>query len=201
MTGNPMPTFLSDPPFAVYISLVVAVIVTGMLWFSRRDRNSSIALGCALSLLVAIALLDHLFESPREESVRRVNEMIEAANARNPEAFLNHVADAIQYQGESSNTITVTKDELRRSGFWGILRQFNVQVAAWDFSRSDVAYIDDNNIEIGFLASGKADGKQIPMYFRAKFTRQPDGQMKLSALASYDPIKRVNERKSIPNFP
>jgi hypothetical protein len=196
-----MPTFLSDPPFAVYVSLAVALIVSGMLWFSRRDRNSLIAFGCALSLFAAIALFDHFFESPREESVRRVKEMIEAANARNTEAFLNQVADPIQYQGESSNPVPVTKEELRRSGFWGLLRQHNVQVAAWDFARNDVTLIDDNNIQIGFLASGKAEGKQIPMYFRAKFTRQPDGQMKLSGLASYDPLKRVNERKSIPNFP
>jgi hypothetical protein len=39
------------------------------------------------------------------------------------------------------------------------------------------------------------------MYMRAKFTRQPDGQMKLSGLASFDPIKRTNERKSLPYFP
>lgn len=196
-----MPTFLSDPPFAVYLSLTVALIVSGMLWLSRRDRNSSIALGCALSLLAAVALLDHFFESPREESKRRVNEMIEAANARNPEAFLSHVADTLQYQGESSNPSPITKEQLRNSGFWGILRQFDVRVAATDFDRNDVTLIDDNNIEIGFMGWGKAEGKNIPVYFRAKFTRQKDGQMKLSGLASYDPWKRTNERVSIPNFP
>jgi hypothetical protein len=196
-----MPTFLSDPPFAVYVSLIVVLIVSGMLWLSRRERKSSIAFGCAISLLAAIVLLDHFFESPREESKRRVNEMVEASNARNPEAFLSHVADTLQYQGESSNPIPITKEQLRNSGFWGILRQFDVRVAAWDFDRNDVTRIDDDTIEIGFLASGKADGKQIPMYFRAKFTRQSDGQMKLSGLASYDPLKRTKERQSIPNFP
>ena len=41
--------------------------------------------------------------------------------------------------------------------------------------------IDENTIEIGFLAKGEADGKQIPIYFRATFARQSDGQMKLVA--------------------
>jgi hypothetical protein len=200
--GFPMPTFLSDPPTAVYLALALAVIVTGYLWFTRRERKSTLAFAVSLALFGLIGLLDYLFESPREESVRRVQEMIGAANARNREAFVSHIAERFEYEGEGAEAKkTITRDQLLRSGFWDVLAHFNVTVAAWGFDRSDVKLISDETIEIGFLASGKAEGKQIPLYFRARFTRQPDGQMKLTNLASYDPIQGVRERRGIPNFP
>lgn len=196
-----MPTFLSDPPFVVYMILTLAVIVSGLVWFNTRERRSLTVFGCFILLLGLVFLLDRLFESPREEAVRRVQAMTKAADARDTDAFLSHIADKFQYQGEGEQSKTIERDALRHSGIWEILKQHNVHVAAWDFARDDVKEIDANTIEIGFLAKGEADGKQAPMYFRTKFSRQSDGQMKLTGLSSYDPLKRTNERKSIPNFP
>jgi hypothetical protein len=196
-----MPTFISDPPFVVYALLIVAVIVSGSVWWSRRTRRWLIIFASILALLFIVILLDRLFESPREEANRRVLAMTRAADARDRDAFLSHVAESIQYRGESGQPITILRENLRNSAFWEMLKQYNVHVAAWDFDPSDVTEIDDNTVEIGFLAKGEADGKQAPLYFRAKFHRQPDGQMKLIELASFDPIKRVKEPKSIPLFP
>jgi hypothetical protein len=196
-----MPTFLSDPPNAVYLTLTLAVIVCGVVWFNRRDRRSLIVFGCVLALTGIVVLLDRLFESPREESVRRVLAMTKAADARDTDAFLSNIADTFQYQGEGGQPKTISRDDLRKSVLWEVLKQYNVHVAAWDFARDDVTQVDANTVEIGFLAKGEADGKQAPMYMRAKFTRQPDGQMKLSGLAAFDPIQRTNERKSLPYFP
>jgi hypothetical protein len=198
-----MPTFLSDPPFTVYLLLALLVFVTGGIWSSNRNRKSLCAFVGALGLLAAVLLLDFLFESPREESVRRIQAMMKAANERDTEAFVSHVADTVQYRGESANPMTLTRDQIRKAGFWNALRQFNVRVAAWDFSRSDVKELGDNRIEIGFLAKGEAvaEGKQFPVYFRATFSRQADGQMKLVELASFEPMKRQNAPMSIPQFP
>ena len=195
-----MPTFLSDPSFSVYLILAAAFLITFAVWYANRTRRSLAALGAVVGVLAVVFLIDFLSESPREEAVRRAQAMVKAADARDRDGFLAHVADKVEYRGESA-PVTVTREQLRNSQMWAVLEQYKPHVAAWDFSRHDVQQIDDNTIEIGFLAKGEAQERQVPMYFRAKFARQGDGQLKLVAIASFDPMKRVNERKSIPYFP
>jgi hypothetical protein len=195
-----MPTFLSDPPLIVYVMLTLAVIISGSMWFNRRTQQSVIGFGSFVALLALLVLLDWLFESPREESVRRVLAMTHAADARDSEAFLSNIADSFEYE-DVGRSRTISREALRTSAIWEILRQNNVHTAAWDFDRSDVVEVDANTIEIGFLAKGETTNNQVPIYLRAKFTRQQDGQMKLTGLASFDPMKRTNERLSIPYLP
>jgi hypothetical protein len=196
-----VPTFLSDPPQTAYLLLFAAALVSGAVWFNRRDnRRSLVVFGSIAAVLALLVLLDKLFESPREESVRAVQTMVRAADTRDANAFVANIADTLEYHGESA-PVTVTREQVRSGGFWNVLRQHTVHIAAWDFSRDDVREIDANTIEIGFLAKGEANGQQAPLYFRATFARQPDGFMKLTKLATYDPMKRTNERKTIPFFP
>lgn len=196
-----MPTFLSDPPQSVYLLLFAAVLVSGAVWFNRRDnRRALVVFGSIGALFAVLLLLDLLFESPREESVRAVQTMVQAANTRDTNAFVAHVADTLEYQGEST-PVSLTREQVRVGGFWNNLRQFDARVAAWDFSRDDVRDAGANAIEIGFLAKGEARGQQAPLYFRATFARQPDGKMRLTRLATFDPLQRENQRKTIPFFP
>lgn len=196
-----MPSFLSDPPLFVYIILLLAVLACFWAWMNRRDRTSLLLFIAALGVLALVFLIDRLFESPREEAVRRVQAMAKAADERDTEGFLANVADTIEYQGDSGQPITISRDSLRQANMWALLKQYRVHVAAWGFSRDDAVAADDNTIEVGFLAKAEADGKQVPMYLRARFHRQADGQFKLTGLSSYDPVKQTNERKTIPNFP
>jgi hypothetical protein len=195
-----MPTFLSDPPFSVYLVLAAVVLIAFAVWFANRSRRSLAVLAGACAVLAVVFVIDMLFESTREEAVRRAMAMVKAADARDTEAFVSHVADKFEYRGEGQ-PVTVTRDQLRKSQMWEVLKQYNVHVAAWDFARADVEHINDDTVEIGFLAKGEGQGQQVPIYLRAKFARQGDGQMKLTAIASFDPLKRVNERKTIPYFP
>jgi hypothetical protein len=195
-----MLTLLSDPSPTVYFVLIGVVLVTGVIAARKQDRRSWIVLGAAAGVLLLVFLIDRSFESPREGAVAAVQEMVQAADGRNPHAFAEHIADTFEYKG-AGTPVRVTRDQIRDGGFWDILRRHNVHVAAWDFAREDVREIDPNTVEIGFLGKGEAEGKQFPMYFRATFTRQPDGRMRLTGLASYDPMKRTNEPKSIPFFP
>lgn len=196
-----MPTFLSDPPQSLYLLLFGALFVSAAVWFNRRDNRKAlfvlIGIGAVLAL---VALLDRLFESPREESVQAVQTMVRAADTRDVNAFVEHIADTLEYRGESQ-PVTVTREQIRVGGFWNVLRQHNVHVAAWDFSRDDVREVGSNVIELGFLAKGEANGQQAPLYFRATFVRQPDGKMRLTRLATFDPLQRENQRKTIPFFP
>jgi hypothetical protein len=194
-----MPTFLADPPQVVIVLLVAGLLVTGLIWLNRRGRKVAIAFLVLLALTCLVVLVDRLFESPREEAVRRVQAMVAAADHHDPDAFVAHVADTVEYKGESQTPAKFTRDQLRRHPFWNLLRQFNAHVAAWDFSRDDVTYPARQSVEVGFLAKGEADGKPFPMYFRATFQRQADGQLKLVRLASFDAVTR-NKPVSVPGL-
>ena len=184
-----MPTFLADPPQGLYLFLAAALIITGLVWLNRRNRKSLTAFLVVLGLTAVFLLVDRLFESPREEAVRRTQAMVQAADKVDPDSFVAQVADTVVYKA-GSEEFSFTRDQLRRHSFWHSLRQFHPHVAAWDFSRDDVKRADANSVEIGFLTKAEAEGKPIPMYFRATFARQADGQFKLTRIASFDPMQR-----------
>ncbi len=194
-----MPTLLSDPPQWLYLVLGGALVITGALAAQKQDRRAVIPFGIAFLLMLALFLLDKFFESPREEAVRRVHMMQMAADTRNADAFVEHVADKVNVQTDQGMK-TATRDALKKSDFWAMLRQFNVRVSVTSFSRDDVTVIDDNTIEIGFVAKGEADGKSIPLYARATFGKQSDGSFKLTAFKTFEFIDRT-KAFPIPNFP
>lgn len=195
-----MPTFLSDPPQALYLILGGFLVITGAIAAQKQDRRAAIPFGVAALLLLIVFLLDRFFESPREEATRRTFFMGMAADAKNPDAFVEHVADKVTVHTGEGQPKTVTRDEMKKSHFWALLRQFNVQVTTDSFSRDDVKVIDDNTIEIGFVAKGTADGKTIPVYARATFSKQSDGSYKLTSFKSFEFIDRT-KTFTIPNFP
>ena len=194
-----MPTFLIDPAPAFYLVLLAFAIVTGTIAARYQDRSSSIRFGIALAVLLLAYLIDKSFESPREEAVRRVQAMAQAADAKNPDAFVEHLADSFEYRGGEKPT-TVKRDEMRTVPFWEMLRQINARVTVWDFSRDDVKQVDANTIEIGFSGKGESGGTPILLYMKATFRKQPDGQWKLTAIASFK-FENHNEALAIPNFP
>lgn len=190
-----MPPALSDPSPNLLLLVAVFVVIFGVNALRYQSRRSALVLAIPALLLAALLLIDNLFESPREESVRRVQEIVQATNDRSPDRFVEHVSDRFQYHGAN-------KESLRTSGVWRILSNYNVRVAAWGFSRDDVTVSDENNIEIGFLAKGEADGKPLPKYVRAKFSKDPDGAYRLIGLAFYDPVQQTRgSEERIPNFP
>lgn len=190
-----MPTFLSDPPNVVYLLLFAAVVVTGAIAFRRQDKKSVIPFAISALLLLALWLIGFLTESPREEAKRRIEAMAKAAHEKNPDAFVAHAADRVEYNGG-----TLNKEQVRTMGLWNLLKQYDVEVAVWDFDPEQVKQISPTEIEIGFAGQGKAQGTPVPFYFRATFAKQPGGEFLLTKLSSYDYVKRT-ELKAIPNFP
>ena len=190
-----------DPPQLVYLLLGGLLVVTGAIAAQKQERNAALAFGGAFLLMVLVFVLDRVFESPREEVVRRANLMAMAADAKNADAFVAHCADKVEVQTGAGQTKVATRDELKKSGFWHLLTQFNVHVAVWGFDRDDVKHLDDGTVEIGFFAKGEEPGgKQIPVYVRATFRKQSDGSFKMSALRAFDAVRR-DEAFPIPNFP
>jgi hypothetical protein len=111
-----------------------------------------------------------------------------AIDARDPAAFVEHVADSVEIK-TAGPARTISREELKKHPFWETLKAYNVKVAVWDFARDDVKDLGNGTIEIGFMGKGTPkDGGPIPIYLRATFTRQSDGTYKLSGLQTFEPL-------------
>lgn len=193
--------FLTDPPASLYYVFAAVLVVTGLIAVQKQDRRALAAFGAAFLLVAIFFLIDKLNESPREEAERRVHFMAVAATAHNPDAFCEHLADKVTLHTTGGEPVVKTREELRAGGFWGQLRFMGANVRVWDFSRADVKEIDENEIEIGFMARGAdGSGKMFPLYGRATFRRQQNGQFKLTVFKSFNAVNR-QEPQTIPNFP
>jgi len=190
---------LSDPPFALYLVLGAFVVIAGVIAASRQDRRSLRTLVIAVVVLVLVFVIDWLVVSPREGAVASAKAMAKAADARDPAAFIAEVADTVEFH-DGGQPKKVTREQLRTSGFWNMLTQYGVHVAVWDFSRENVREVDANTVEIGFMAKGETPQGQYPLFIRATFTKQTDGQMKLTKFATFHPTNHA-EPMPIPNFP
>ena len=199
--GENMPSILSDPPPILYIVIGVALAVTGAIAAQRQDRKSALPFLVVLAIGLVVFAVDRLVESPREESVRHVQGMAAAADSNQPDEFVKHLADTFTYHSESQSH-TLKREAFKAEPFWHTLRQMNVHVAVWNFSRDDVKVIDDNTVEIGFMAKGEVRGdmaKQFPLYARATFKRQSDGQLKMTEFRTFDPLDH-KKPLTIPQF-
>ena len=197
-----MPTFIADPSQGLYLVLAALLVITGAVAAQKQGRRATVAFGVAFLLVLLVFVIDKTNESPREEAVRRVHMLAASADAKNPDAFGEHVADKVTvYTAEAQQGKEFTRDELKKHPFWGALQAHKVTVSVADFSREDVTVIDGNTVEIGFLGKGTPQGlPTIPVYMRAAFAKQPDGSRKLTALKAYHHLERKN-LASVPNFP
>jgi hypothetical protein len=195
-----MPTLLSDPPQMVYLVLGGLIVITGLIAAQRQNRRAVLPFVAAFLLMFAVFLIDRLVESPREEAVRRSYMLQMAADARNREAFGEHLADKVTIEAGNGEK-TFTRDELKQHAFWHVLQTFNAQVVVKDFSREDAIEINENNVEIGFVGRVDPQGQQWPpVYVRATYSKQSDGSFKLTGLKVYEAVER-NKKATIPGFP
>jgi hypothetical protein len=196
-----MPPFLSDPPQALYLVLGGLLVATGLLAAQRQDRRAAIPFAVAFLLMFLLFVIDKAVESPREEAVRRTYLLALAADAKNPDAFAEQLADRVTLASGNDGGKTFTRDEVKHHPFWNTLKGFNVQVSVKGFSRDDAKQIDENEVEIGFMGHGTPQGgHSIPVYARATYAKQPDGSYKLTVLRLYDPVNH-NQGLTVPGFP
>jgi hypothetical protein len=194
--------FFIDPPRWWYLLLGGFLVISGAVASQKQSKRATLAFGIAFFLMVLAFLVDKSRESPREEAVRRTFMIGASADAKNPEAFIEHVADTVTvHTADAPAGKSFTRAELRAHKFWDELRKHNVKVSVADFAREDVNVIDANTIEIGFLGKGTPQGlPTIPVYMKGTFTKQPDGAFKLSALKLYDHLDR-KKLATVPGFP
>jgi hypothetical protein len=189
-----VPNILSDPSLSLYLVLAVTFVIALAVWYRRRDRKTLLA-ALALGLLVlGLYLVDVSFESPREQANRRVQLMAVAATARDPERFVEQLSDSFNYRG-------VTKQQMRTSGIWATLRNFNARVAVWGFGKGEFEEIGENEIEIGFYAKGESPQGFRWYFMRARFVRDTDGQFRAKTVKFYAPEGGRTNEDPPPGFP
>ena len=178
-----MLTFLSDPSFTLYVILILGVFVTGGLLVRKQDRGSLIRAIIAFVLLLLLFLCDRLYESPREEVVRRVQTMATAANVRNWDEVFVQISDKFQYDKYDKKSF---RDFVSQSA-----NQHTATVNFKDFDRDNFEELPDGQINIGFVAQVTTPSVNlIPLYVKATFVKDADGQYRLRGFTVYSAVNR-----------
>ncbi len=191
-----MPNFFSDPPFLLYAILFIGFVVAGAVWYRLRSRKSRIAVGVFALLLGALILIDRFVESPREESVRRVEAMAAAATARDPTRFVEQLAKSFAYNGK-------TREDVRNSGIWNLIREYNARVAVWGLGKDDFQILSDTEIEFGFYAKGEVSGQPgaLVRHIRTRFVKEADGAYRMKSMKFYSLQNGNRAEEPITGFP
>lgn len=192
-----MPDLIADPPTSVYLLLAVVAVGAAFYCFRTQTRRSLLIVVGILLAIGLLVLIDELIESPREEAVRRVEAMAEAATASDPVRFLEHLSPSFRYQGAD-------RERVRVSPAWELIRQHQARVAVWGFGRGsqELEYPTENEIEIGFYAKAQVPTHEgLVRYIKARFARQPDGRYLLTTMRMYTPGLSLKTEDPIPGFP
>jgi hypothetical protein len=185
-----MPTFHSDPTQGFYLVLIAFFVIALVLAGKNQDRRSFKTLGIATVAIAAVFLIDYFVESPREQAVRKIEEISAALNERSAERMLANVSDSFDYKGKKKADLAQAVELAERHG---------VRTATWEFNRDRVV-AGASDIEIAFEA--KAEGSRVGPFmahFRARFVKDPDGQYRLQSFKVFDYVQKDKETE-IPEF-
>lgn len=177
-----MPTVLSDPPPAVYFTLFLAALIVGGLWVRYRRRSLLLAASVVLALLLLLFAIDRTTESPREQAVRRVNEMAAALTERNWTRFAEHVSESFDAGG-------LKKADLKRGFDLGV--QYSVRAVAWDYALAEPVTYTDDTVAIRFDAKAETpSGQPLAKHVQATFGKDPDGQFRMRSFATFNIVQK-----------
>lgn len=190
-----MPLFLSEPPVVLVALLgMLGLGVAGLgltLRVAATDKPGVRSLGRGLLgvgvLLLALAfvwfVVGFFLESPREEAVRRVDDMANAVTEKNWAKFSEHVSESFQ------------KGKMKKADLKGPFDQatgYNLRAVAWDFAPTDPPQVTDTEVVIQF--EGKASlptGEPLLRHFEATFVKDPDGKFRMKTYKAFDFVQKT----------
>jgi len=175
-----MPRSLIDPPVTVFLFIGTLVIILGALWYREPTRRALVRFAVVAALVGGYWLFAAVFESPREEAVRRMQAMADASVARNLDELFKHVSKKFQYKG-GLDAAGLRASAERAPAEWG-------GAAVSGFDRDEVVYVDDKTVKIGFFATAKGLG--VVFWCVATFQKESDGAYRLVTFLLYNPIQK-----------
>lgn len=191
-----MPLFLSEPPVVLVALLgVLGLLVAGVglvVRFAAPEQPWARSLGRALlavGVLLLLLMLGWLIagffiESPREEAVRRVNDMANAVTEKNWAKFSENVSDSFEAKGWK-------KADLKGAFDQGAA--YNLRAVAWDFAPTDQPPTDT---EVVIQFEGKATaatGEPLMRHFEATFVKDPDGKFRMKRYQAFDFVQKTQK--------
>ena len=183
-----MTDWIADPSTSTYLVLAVLAVGAAAYWFRTQTRQSALIAGIVVALVAAWVAVAVAVESPREEAVRRVGLMIDAANRHDPAGVLPHISDTFKYNSE-------TKKSFGSAETWNMARSHSVRLAAWDFDPNSVERPDPATLVLGFLLKVEGQHQGGPFnalfYVKAPFALDPDGAWRMKSFTLYrDPLQK-----------
>jgi len=188
-----MPVFLADPSPGLLLLLGIAALIAFGVWFRWRGQKPLLVALGFLALLGLVLLLGSMYESPREEAVRRVNLMCEAATRANGDQFVEQISTSFNAGG-------VKRDALRTSVAWKEVGRLSAKITASGFSQDDFQQVSDTTCVIGFMAKAEAAEGFVLRYTKGTFNKDSDGQWRLKDIAFFNAIN-TKQTEPIPEFP
>jgi len=185
-----MPTALSDPSMSLYAILGVATVLLGIIALRRQKRSDAINFCIPLVALIALFVIDKAVESPREQTVRKIQEMGQSSRDKKYDELFKHVSDSFKYKSLDKKALQEKAKQADGQGFGG----FEV----YDLARSSFKPMEDGTIQQGFGVKHKGE-PPLPFYVKGTFKKDPDGEWRLVTFKLYDPIN-MNDEKEIPGL-
>jgi hypothetical protein len=200
-----MPTWLSDPPTSLYLllgaagglALLAAYFLPGGRPKGRGPKPKGpsprawlIAIGAlALLLLFGLGVCDWLYESDREQIVRKLHEMSEGVREKDLDRSFRHVSDSFHVGQSGKAQFRSLADQAVRSGQV-------TDIAVWDVVIEPIGK-DDTKAKVRFRFKPKGGAFRDEVHFigKAVFVREADGQWRLLSFEVFIP---PNERDPVP---
>ncbi len=171
-----MPTFLSDPPDSLYITVFILMLAGVGIWYRYRTRKTLIAAGIGAGLFAALLLIDVFFDSPREIVIRTAKEFQTDFNTGEWNKFEKHIAENFDRKGRKKNDVKAAYE---------LTKAYNAKVALWSFNRDDVV-VQGDTITVGFDAKPEGpEAEAYHRYVRGRFAKGPNGKWQLVSYTAY----------------
>lgn len=191
-----MPTWLSDPSASLFVTLTVLFVVTVGVWFrSTQTRRVNLIIGAILLAIISIPILDQLIESPREEAVRRLGEMAEAANAHQWDAVFANISDQFRYHS--------TDKAAFRSVIVPNAERHEATIRFKSFDRENFEMMGDDRLRVGCIAQVSSPlFDVVPYYLEVEFGRDTDNVFRMRNFQVYNIAQRkLAGEERVPGLP
>lgn len=181
-----MPTFLSDPPSSLYIILGVVGVLCLVAAFvlvgksppnkdPKKKQSSSRRYLIAAAVVALVAMLglficDRLFESDKEQIVRKLNEMSDGVRTRNLDLTFSHLSDKFRVQSTDKPTLRTLGDRAIQSGQVTEIRIWAIEFESFDPEGGKAV------VNFRFKVIGEMMRGENQFIGEGTFVREPDGQ-------------------------
>ncbi|HTK75926.1 MAG TPA: hypothetical protein VL371_11755 [Gemmataceae bacterium] len=192
-----MPYWLVEGDLTLYAILAAIGLVCVAVWWRTRQRKYAVIAASAAVAILSLSMLDRLFESDREQMIRKVQEIADGVRARDSQRF--------------ERIFRNVSDDFRRGAFdKGQFRKFAEDVShsrnvtefqAWGFVPGDVSRQKRRgNLEFLFKIHGNWSAGNEYFLARTVWQLDSDGEWRLQTFDVFNPYSDTHSPIQIPGW-